>query len=66
MAEAKLDKSLEVSRIILIRATPATVWHALTDREMIPEYFFVTEALAHAKGGWTMVLDNLKKLLEQG
>jgi uncharacterized protein YndB with AHSA1/START domain len=66
MSEAKLDHSLEVTRTILIRATPATVWHALTDREMIRKYFFGTEALAHAEGGWTMVLDNLKKLLEQG
>ena len=28
------------------------------------EGFAGEEALAHAEGGWTMVLDNLKKLLE--
>jgi len=35
-----------------------------TTLTLTQEGFAGEEALAHAEGGWTMVLDNLKKLLE--
>jgi uncharacterized protein YndB with AHSA1/START domain len=55
MAKSSLDTSLEVQKTIFIQADPATLWHALTDRETISKYFFGTEAISDWKVGSTLI-----------
>jgi len=50
-----MDHSLRVTRDIFIKTDPLTVWNALTDREMIKEYFFGTEAVSDWKVGSSLV-----------
>ena len=50
-----MDKSLIVEKKTHIRATPDRVWHAISDRETIKQYFFGTEAISDWKVGSTLV-----------
>ena len=50
-----MDKSLIVEKKIHIRANPDRVWHAISDRETIKQYFFGTEAISDWKVGSTLV-----------
>ena len=73
-----MNNELVVKKSITVKVEPEKVCRALTDRETIKKYFFGTEttvhltqegftndeARSHGEGGWTMVLENLKKLLE--
>jgi uncharacterized protein YndB with AHSA1/START domain len=44
-------EKLELKISFLFRASAATVWHALTDKETIRQYFFGTEATSDWKAG---------------
>ena len=50
-----MDKTLKVEKVVVIRADPEVVWHALTDRETIKQYFFGTEAISDWKVGSSLV-----------
>ena len=46
-----MDKTLKLNASININASAAEVWNALTNKEMIKEYFFGTEANTDWKEG---------------
>jgi uncharacterized protein YndB with AHSA1/START domain len=50
-----MNKELKFTTNLLIRAKPAEVWHALTDRETIKKYFFGTEAISDWKVGSPLI-----------
>ena len=50
-----MDKSLQVSKSIEIKATPAQVWHALTTPKIISAYFFGTEVVCDWEAGKPIV-----------
>jgi uncharacterized protein YndB with AHSA1/START domain len=50
-----LRKDLKVEKHIEIKADPESIWNALTDSEMIQEYFFGTQVVSNWKEGSDMV-----------
>jgi uncharacterized protein YndB with AHSA1/START domain len=50
-----MDKTLKVEKVVVIRADPAVVWNALTDKETIKKYFFGTEAISDWKVGSSLI-----------
>jgi uncharacterized protein YndB with AHSA1/START domain len=50
-----MDHTLRVTRDIFIQTDPLTVWKALTDKEMIRQYFFGTEAVSDWKVGSSLI-----------
>jgi hypothetical protein len=50
-----MDHTLEVNRKIFIQAETSRVWHALTDKASISNYFFGTEAISDWKVGSSLI-----------
>ncbi len=50
-----MDKALKVEKVVIIQASSDAVWHALTDRETIKQYFFGTEAISDWEKGSSLI-----------
>ncbi|MCP3931537.1 MAG: SRPBCC domain-containing protein [Bacteroidetes bacterium] len=46
-----MNKELTVTRILKIKATPAQIWEAITNPEIVKQYFFGTTVLSDWKVG---------------